>query len=57
MTEVTNWRKSSRSNGTNGSCVEVGTKNTVMAVRDSKDRAGAHLEFDQSVWSAFVASL
>ena len=48
------WRKSTRS-GSEGNCVEVATNLPgVVAVRDSKDRAGAALTFGRPDWSAFV---
>lgn len=57
MTEIANWRKSSRSSGTNGSCVEVGTKDAVVAVRDTKHRASGQLEFSRTEWTTFVSSI
>lgn len=57
MTKISNWRKSTRSNGSNGSCVEVGTTTSVVAVRDTKDRAGGQIEFSRSDWSAFTGTL
>ncbi|WP_089158001.1 DUF397 domain-containing protein [Micromonospora sp. NBS 11-29] len=50
------WRKSSRSNGQGGACVEVADGLTeVVAVRDSKDPAGPVLAFAPDAWRAFVA--
>jgi hypothetical protein len=50
------WRKSTRSNGTGGNCVEVADNLPgVVAVRDSKDRDGAVLAFEPQAWRAFVA--
>lgn len=57
MRSITNWRTPSRSNGSNGSCVEVGTAGNVVGVRDTKDRSGGQVEFDQASWSRFVAAL
>ncbi|GAB3977047.1 DUF397 domain-containing protein [Plantactinospora veratri] len=49
------WRKSSRSAGNGGECVEVADNLThVVAVRDSKDQAGPVLAFPPYTWSAFV---
>ncbi|MEV0003117.1 DUF397 domain-containing protein [Micromonospora sp. NPDC050980] len=49
------WRKSSRSNGQGGACVEVaGDLPGVVAVRDSKDPAGPVLAFVPAAWRAFV---
>ncbi|MDR7280660.1 hypothetical protein J2S41_007438 [Catenuloplanes atrovinosus] len=50
------WRKSSRS-GAN-QCVEVADNlGTFIAVRDSKDPAGAVLAFSPGSWRAFTTSL
>lgn len=48
------WKKSSRSNGSGGQCVEVGTGKGVFGVRDTKDRDGGTLHFGDSSWVAFV---
>jgi len=49
------WRKSSRSSGNGGNCVEVAdTLPGVVGVRDSKDPAGPALTFDPAAWRAFV---
>ncbi|MBQ1076476.1 DUF397 domain-containing protein [Micromonospora sp. C31] len=49
------WRKSSRSSGNGGNCVEVADNLPgVVAVRDSKDPAGAALAFPPAAWRAFV---
>jgi hypothetical protein len=54
MTEF-EWRKSTRSGGTGGNCVEVADNlPSVVAVRDSKDQAGPVLVFTPAEWSAFV---
>jgi hypothetical protein len=48
------WRKSSYSGG-QGNCVEVAVMpGNIVAVRDSKDRAGAELIFSGNAWTAFV---
>lgn len=50
------WRKSSRSNGQGGACVEVADNLPgVVAVRDSKDPGGPALSFDPAAWRAFVS--
>lgn len=52
------WRKSTRSNGSGGNCVEVaGNLPGVVAVRDSKDPAGPVLTFGPDAWRAFVTRL
>ncbi|TCB99592.1 DUF397 domain-containing protein [Micromonospora zingiberis] len=49
------WRKSSRSSGNQGNCVEVADNLArVVGVRDSKDRQGPVLTFDPETWRAFV---
>ncbi len=52
------WRKSTRSNGGGGNCVEVADNlSGVVAVRDSKDPAGPALAFAPAAWRAFVAQV
>ncbi|MGC4857178.1 DUF397 domain-containing protein [Micromonospora sp. DT4] len=49
------WRKSSRSNGSGGACVEVADNlSGLVAVRDSKDPDGPVLVFEPEAWRAFV---
>jgi hypothetical protein len=49
------WRKSTRSNGSGGNCVEVADNLPgVVAVRDSKDPDGPVLVFEPEAWRAFV---
>lgn len=51
------WRKSTRSNGSGGACVEVaGDLPGLVAVRDSKDPTGPVLLFPPDAWRAFVGS-
>ena len=53
---ITDWRKSSRSES--GSCVEVGSGEAVIGVRDSKDDgAGPVLTFGSEAWAAFLAEV
>jgi Domain of unknown function (DUF397) len=48
------WRTSSYS-GTQGNCVEIALNlNSVVAVRDSKDRGGSVLTFTPHAWQAFI---
>lgn len=59
MTDLTGavWRKSTRSGGNGGDCVEVATNLPgVVAVRDSKDPDGPVLAFTPATWTAFVAA-
>lgn len=52
------WRKSSRSSGNGGNCVEVaGNLPDVVAVRDSKDPAGPMLLVTPAAWSAFTTTV
>ena len=49
------WRKSSRSSGNGGDCVEVADNLPgVVGVRDSKDPDGPALVFASTAWRAFV---
>jgi hypothetical protein len=49
------WRKSRRSNGGGGgACVEVAELSDLVAMRDSKDPAGAVLAFTRVEWQAFL---
>jgi hypothetical protein len=52
------WRKSTRSGGNGGDCVEVADNLAgVVAVRDSKDPDGPVLTFDRDAWRDFVEGL
>jgi hypothetical protein len=48
------WRKSSRSGPYSDNCVEVALVESGVAVRDSKNPAGAVLSFSPDEWRAFV---
>jgi uncharacterized protein DUF397 len=48
------WRKSTRSGPYSDNCVEVAFVGGAIALRDSKDRAGAVLLFTPEEWLAFV---
>ncbi|SCG33886.1 DUF397 domain-containing protein [Micromonospora humi] len=49
------WRKSTRSGGNGGSCVEVADNLPgVVLVRDTKDRDGGTLHVDTASWRSFV---
>ncbi|MDH2428586.1 DUF397 domain-containing protein [Sphaerisporangium sp. TRM90804] len=51
------WRKSSRSSGDGGTCVEVASNLPgVVAVRDSKNPQGPALVFTPEEWHAFLGS-
>ncbi|RKR91520.1 uncharacterized protein DUF397 [Micromonospora pisi] len=49
------WRKSTRSSGNGGACVEVADNLPGrVLVRDTKDRDGGTLTFAPEAWRAFV---
>ncbi|MEU7653608.1 DUF397 domain-containing protein [Micromonospora taraxaci] len=51
------WRKSTRSGGNGGECVEVADNLPgIVAVRDSKDPEGPALTFSPNAWASFVRS-
>ncbi|GAA2111347.1 DUF397 domain-containing protein [Actinomadura alba] len=52
---ATQWRKSIRSGGQGGECVEIAGLPRVVAVRDSKDPDGPRLTFSPAAWRAFSA--
>ncbi|MEU8506056.1 DUF397 domain-containing protein [Streptomyces brevispora] len=54
---ITQWRKSSYSNGTGGECVEVADLESVIGVRDSTRLGGPHIAVRRGTWSDFVSSL
>lgn len=49
------WFKSSYSSGEGGECVEVANAVGSTHVRDSKNKAGAMLNFGAEQWATFVA--
>ena len=52
------WRKSSRSSGNGGACVEVARNLPgVVAVRDSKNPSGPALIFTTDEWQAFLGGV
>jgi hypothetical protein len=53
----TTWRKSSYSGGTDhGNCVEVAFTVEAVAIRDSKNPDGPHLEFPHPHWKLLAGS-
>ncbi|MEC4018833.1 DUF397 domain-containing protein [Streptomyces sp. H27-D2] len=51
------WSKSSYSDGTGNSCVEIAdliAQRNAVAIRDSKDKSGPALTVSPAAWSAFV---
>lgn len=56
MTNVSNWRKSTRS-GNIGDCVEAGNTSAVVAVRDTKlGEMSPVLRFTPEQWRTFIYS-
>ncbi|NVI90600.1 DUF397 domain-containing protein [Actinomadura sp. BRA 177] len=51
------WRKSPRSNGAGGNCVEVAVLDASIGVRDSKAPHTGHLTFVPGAWSAFMTDV
>jgi uncharacterized protein DUF397 len=52
------WRKASYSSNNGGACVEVARNLPgIVAVRDSKNPAGAPLVVSPGQWAGFIASL
>jgi hypothetical protein len=51
------WRKSSRSGGNGGACVEVGQCGGSVLVRDSKTESSPELPFSSEAWTDFLATL
>jgi hypothetical protein len=52
MSEI-NWRKSTHSRSM-GNCVEVGTGQALVGVRDSKDPHGPVLDVSPKAWTEFT---
>jgi hypothetical protein len=48
------WRKSSRSGGEGGECVEIAACPHAIHLRDSKNPTGPHLTLSPTTWSAFL---
>jgi hypothetical protein len=51
------WRKSTRSSGNGGACVEVGDQARGVLVRDTTNREGETLAFTADAWASFTATL
>jgi hypothetical protein len=53
-----NWRKSSYSGGGDGNaCVEIATRRTHIAIRDSKASVRATLSFPTGAFTTFIEAL
>ncbi|MGW7072176.1 DUF397 domain-containing protein [Streptomyces sp. NPDC054855] len=48
------WYKSSYSNDTGGSCVEIAGLDDQVGIRDSKDKSGPALVVPATAWSSFI---
>ncbi len=48
------WKKSSKSGGNGGECVEVRRHDGAIQIRDSKDPTGPVLMFTPDEWRAFL---
>jgi hypothetical protein len=53
--QTLSWRKSSASGS--GNCVEVAMRGGSIFMRDSKDRTGAVLIFNEAEWQAFIVGM
>lgn len=51
-----NWRTSSYT-GEQGACVELADLAATVAVRDTKDRPGPHIEFERSSFADFIRDM
>jgi hypothetical protein len=52
------WRKSTRSGGSGGECVEVALNLPgIVAIRDSKDPSGPVLQVRPEIWANFTDAL
>ena len=49
------WRKSTYSDASGGSCIEVTNADGVM-IRDTTDRSGPVLKVSAAAWRQFIAS-
>ena len=56
MTNDLSWRKSSYSDGSGGSCIEVAAHGRVL-VRDTQYRTGPVLKVPAEAWARFTAKL
>lgn len=55
-----NWRKSTKSGGNGGECVEVADTARQVLVRDAKNRNRHHetvLRFSPAAWASFTRAL
>ncbi|MGI8333024.1 DUF397 domain-containing protein [Actinomadura scrupuli] len=57
MSAPPSWRKSDRSGGSGGQCVEVAGLSQVIAVRDSKDPEGTVLAFGRTAFRTLAQEI
>ncbi len=50
----TRWRRASRCQGSDSTCVDVTIRDALVAVRDSKDPSGGVLQFTVAEWRTFL---
>jgi hypothetical protein len=55
--EVGTWRKSTHSNANGGACVEVAAAASLVAVRDTTNRAGGTLTFPAAAWQSLLSEV
>lgn len=51
------WRKSTRSGGENGNCVEVALVPGASYVRNTRNRAAGALRFDAAIFASFITDV
>ncbi|MGY0235490.1 DUF397 domain-containing protein [Longispora urticae] len=51
------WRKSNRSNGSGGACVEVSLGNPLVGVRDSKAPLDGIVTVPSTDWAVFLGAV
>jgi hypothetical protein len=56
-TDMSDWRKSTYSNGGGNACVETASGNGVVLVRDTTNRDGSTLALSANVWQAFTSKI
>ncbi|MCP2333119.1 MULTISPECIES: DUF397 domain-containing protein [Actinoalloteichus] len=54
---LANWRKSTRSSGNDGGCVEIGGAPGLVGIRDTKNRAGGTLVVSRHTFSSFLTAV
>ncbi|MFI9363952.1 DUF397 domain-containing protein [Kitasatospora sp. NPDC053057] len=55
--QTAGWFKSSYSSEQGGNCVEALRLSSGVAIRDSKDKSGPHLQFTTEAWQSLVVSV